>query len=253
MPCHISGCSRLYIDHEPYAHMDSSQLAREAAEMLKAEYRQWPHIHLKDSGPISVDNRRNQITRLALSCLAMCAACAIVAITFHAILIPSLLASAVLIATGGFALRVWRRQASKVDQLKALADQINAGQFRGLRSKIKPLLQEQFYTPSHPLYLNPNSSPFQDWVEARVDRSHANGGIHFEGYVGMAMLIDAFDSIRDVNDEKQFKVLRQDITIGLKLAKMRRIDVNTPGEKAFGYIVLHRPLQEVKAIIQQAR
>lgn len=250
MNCKIPECQRLGFDHEHYAQWDNARLTREADGMRTAEYRRSPRIHLKEGGPMPVDTRRQQITRLALSCLALLTVCTIAAVAFHAIVIPGLIASAAVIATGVCALKVWRRQS--VDILKVIADQINAGQFRGVRHKIKPLLQERFYTPGHRLYLNPNDTHFQDWVEERVDRSHHNGGIHFDAYIGMAMLMDAYDSIQDVKGEKQFAALRQDIIIGLKLAAMRRVDINTPGEKAFGYIVLHRPLSEVKAILQKA-
>lgn len=253
MVCKIPECQPLDIDHESYARWDDNQLAQEASGMLKVEYRQGPRdIQLKEGGPLPVDSRRQQITHLALGCLALLAVCAGSAIAFHALVIPSLVASVGLIATVVMALKIWRQPISSFDHLKVIAHQINAGHYRGLRNKIKPLLNEQFSTPGNALYLNRNAVKFHNWVEARVDRSHHNGGIHFDANVGMAMLIDAFDSLQHIKNEKQFAVLRQDVIIGLRLASGRRIDLNFSCEKAFGYIVLHRPLAEAKAILEKA-
>lgn len=260
MPCNVFECNRLFpgdtLNHELYANYDRSQLARAVAGMPKAEYSQWAksawncllpnkNVSTPDAG------RQKLITWLALGALALLAGSA-VAIAFHAVLLSGLLATATLLVTAALVYRVVRKPSSS-DPLKSIAERINADQFQGMRQQIKPLLQERFYTPGHPRYLNPHETLFKDWVEARVDRSHPNEG-HFPSFMGAAMLIDAFDSIQNVKNETQFEALRKDVSVALKLTvSRRRIDTPTPWEKAFGYLVLHRSLADVKSIIKLSK
>ena len=249
MPCPINDCQRLFLDDEKYASLNNNQLAKEVMGMRGRQYREWPtRVVIKEQELTQAINSQWRI--VFGSCAALLTVGVVGALCFKATLLIAVASLPVIATALLIAALITRR--SNYCQLRAVIDQIKAGRYQGAMAKIKPYLQDSFTNARDPLYLNRNAALFKDWVEKKVDRSHYNAGVHFDSFMGTAMLIDAHDQIQKITKEAQFEALRHDIKPALKLASMRRQDENLPFEKAFAYVVLHRSLADVKAILKGA-